>query len=283
MNDLFLRGLKMNQLTTTLGSQLQNFQKDLSEQQLQVLKSTLCKDASDVEMQLFSQICKRTGLDPFARQIYMVKRQGQVTFQTSIDGFRIIAERSGVYAGQEDVVYFDREGNKYEIWTKEEPPYAARAGVIKKGFTHPIRAIAIYHEYKPAQGDFMWKKMPSLMIGKCAEALALRKAFSNDLSGIYTNDEMAQASNLDKKDPVVVNVDHNESVHGNIVKKIATLVGNPPNQNRLDYLRHMYKFVSRDDVFKWDAYKVDSVWGDLKDLTCELIDKMIETQISFKD
>ncbi len=160
--------------------------------QVSLIKNTIAKDATDNELQLFLHQCKRTGLDPLTRQIYFMKRGGKVTIQTSIDGFRVIAERSGDYAGQDEPVFedvLDSEGKKKDK--------KCRVTVYRfRGDTRYPAAVGVayWSEYCPQQGqDFMWKKMPHTMLAKVAEALALRKAYPQDLSGLYTNDEMNQA------------------------------------------------------------------------------------------
>lgn len=165
-------------------------------QEIQTIKTTLCKGISDQELMLFGRVCKRTGLDPFARQIYAITRSGRMTIQTSIDGFRVIAQRSGSYNGQEGPFWCGDDGVWRDVWLSKKAPCAAKVGVYRKGAQYPITGIALWEEY--AQGfkgslSAMWSKMPTVMLAKCAEAIALRKAFPQDLSGIYTSDEMDQA------------------------------------------------------------------------------------------
>lgn len=145
----------------------------------------------------FMQVAKRAQLDPTLRQIYAVyrwdKRQGKevMSIQTGIDGLRAAAERTGQYAGSDDAVHeYDENNNlmKSTITVYKLNPH-----------THermPVSASARFAEYLPSE-DFMWKKMPHVMLDKVAEALALRKAFPI-LSGIYTDDEMQQADALPK-------------------------------------------------------------------------------------
>lgn len=157
--------------------------------QLNLIKRTFAAGATTDEFALFVGVAKRAGLDPFTRQIHMVKRGGQMSIQCGIDGYRAIAERSGTLAGIEDAVY-DSEENLQ--------PKKASVTVYRmlEGIRVSFTASARWSEYFPGEKlGFMWKKMPYLMLGKCAESLALRKAFPNDLSGLYTNEEMAQAGN----------------------------------------------------------------------------------------
>ena len=165
-------------------------QSHFSREQIDLIKTTIAKGASDQELALFLAQCERTGLDPFSRQIYWISRGGRGSTQVSIDGFRVIAERSGEMDGQE-VAWCDETGAWADVWLKTTPPAAARVLVYRKGCSHPFPAIAKFAEYNA--GGPMWTKMPANQIAKCAEALALRKAFPHQLSGLYTPDEMAQA------------------------------------------------------------------------------------------
>lgn len=169
-------------------------------EQFNVIKTSIMPTgSSDAETMLFATQCKRTGLDPFSRQIYATKIAGKLSVQATIDGFRLIAERSQKYQGQTIPLYLKADGVTWvEVWLDKEYPRACKVGVLKEGFKEPLYAIAKWDSYVQQTSSgvgFMWKKMPEVMLAKVAEALALRKAFPNDLSGIYSQEEMEQADN----------------------------------------------------------------------------------------
>jgi phage recombination protein Bet len=181
---------------------------EYSKDKLELLTNTVCKGATHDELQLFLHVCKRTGLDPFMKQIYSISRQGQRTIQTSIDGLRLIAERTGKYSPGKEVTYNYGEDKKL----------ISSTAFVKKmtpdGTWHEISCTAFYSEYVQSFADKktgryepgkFWKQMPHVMLAKCAEAGALRKAFPAEMSGLYGDDEMMQAEK--SKDQALENIE----------------------------------------------------------------------------
>ncbi len=211
-----------------------------TDEQIDLVKKTVAKDATDDELKLFLYTAKRTGLDPLTRQIHFVKRKSynkltrsyteNMTIQTGIDGYRAIAERTGELAGIDDAIF---DGDS----PTDAHPIKATVNVYRmvQGQRVAFTASARWDEYaaldKEGNPSFMWKKMPYLMLAKCAESLALRKAFPNDLTGLYTNEEMAQADTKTEggattlpKPPQTFNVGQDKPLKSGI--KIETEVNN---------------------------------------------------------
>src|SRR5207244_142894 len=115
--------------------------------ELRVLKETLNPDLTDAELRLFALVAKRSGLDPFARQIYAVKRPTRsgerVTFQTSQEGYLSIAERTGEYDGCDEPTYGPLRAG-HPLW--------ATVRVYRKGMTRGVAATAYWDEYHPGDG-----------------------------------------------------------------------------------------------------------------------------------
>jgi phage recombination protein Bet len=167
--------------------------RQFSLEQVDLLKRTIAKGTTDDEFSLFLHVCNRTGLDPFLKQIHCVKRwsakdQREVmAIQTGIDGYRLTAQRTLEYAGNDDAVFDgDEQGH----------PLKATVTVwrLVNGARQSFTASARWSEYVQKKKDGglvdMWARMPYGMLAKCAESLALRKAFPAELSGLNTDEEM---------------------------------------------------------------------------------------------
>jgi phage recombination protein Bet len=177
---------------------------EYSTEQIKLLAETVAKGCDQNELAFFLQVAKLKRLDPFTGQIHVVKRwdsslgKEKISIQTGVDGYRAIASRTGDLAGIDDPEY-DSEVEEHPNWSKITV-YRYGRGDEKV----PYRATARWGEYVQTYKDKqtgelkpnpMWKRMPYLMLGKVAESLALRKAFPDELSGMYTNEEMGQADN----------------------------------------------------------------------------------------
>lgn len=160
--------------------------REISKSDVDLITRTVAKDCSADELALFLWVAKKHKLDPMTRQLHAVKRGGVMCIQIGIDGYRSMAARYPDYGGIDEP--------EYEfVGSDKKVPTMARIRVWKKGFEHPTVGIAYMDEYRPSGPmAFMWEKMPKLMLAKCAEALALRKAYP-DLADIYTDEEMHQA------------------------------------------------------------------------------------------
>jgi phage recombination protein Bet len=162
---------------------------------------TVIMDAPQDVILTFLTHVQRTQLSPLARHIYCLERGGRWQTQLSIDGFRLIAIRTGDYAGQTPVQWADADHRWYDVWLDEHrPPAAARVGVFRRGFETPMTVVATFFGYAPRDrtGAYrltgtQWHYNGALMIAKCAEMLALRKTFPDVYAGLYGDAEMDQA------------------------------------------------------------------------------------------
>ena len=154
-------------------------------EQMDLIKKTIAPDATDAELKLFIYDNTRRGVNPLDKMIHFTKRAGKYTPITSIDFMRTRAAETGEYAGSDDATFGGGT-----------PPEWAKVTVYRfvQGQRCPFTATARWSEYFPGDSQgHMWRKMPHTMLAKCAEALALRKGFPQQISGLYTHEEMAQA------------------------------------------------------------------------------------------
>jgi phage recombination protein Bet len=252
---------------------------------LALIRKTVCADLDPLEFDFFIAVARARGLDPVLRQIHAVKRQGKMAIQVGIDGFRLIAGRTGEYAGCDETEY-EYEGTQLK---------RCKLTIYRmvKGIRCAFTATARWSEYVPEGNQaFMWKKMPETMLGKVCEALALRKAFPADLSALYLDEEMHQADagpqvafppppkDVTPQPSAIkfpdaehermvkafakLNVTKNELLHYFDVERLQDLT-----PEMVDFLRKMYDQIKSGQTTKQAAFTriEDPEWGDESDDT----------------
>jgi len=173
---------------------------EVTDDQMALIRDTIAKGATDEQLRLFLYDNSRRGVHPLDKMIHFTLRSGRYTPITSIDFMRSRAAATGSYAGNDDAVFLARPDGK--------TPNSATVTVYRLvgGHRCPFSATARWSEYYPDGAARMWNKMPHTMIAKCAEALALRKGFPQELSGLYAREEMDQAGDPDNGTAVTLDV-----------------------------------------------------------------------------
>jgi len=201
--------------------------RDYTPSQLALVRRTVAKDCDNTEFDLFIEIAKRVGLDPFRRQIYaIVTNKGnadkrQMVTVTGIDGYRAVAARNSDYRP-------DEQEPEYTYDEALKNPDTNPLGLVKAVVTafkgdKPVRGVAYWEEFAPLKEEWKydpeqgkktpsgvfkidatsnWRKMGRIMLAKCAEAQALRKGWPEDLSGVYVTEEMHQAIDVTPSEAV---------------------------------------------------------------------------------
>ncbi len=165
-----------------------------------MLLAQVAPKANEQEKALFLYTAQKKGLDPFDKQIYLVPRwdsnkNGYThSVQVSIDGLRLMAQRSGKYAGQTPYQWCGVDGKWVDVWLADELPIAARVGILRHDFKQPLYSVALYKSYvqtkKDGKPNTFWERYGPHMLAKCAEALSIRRGFPEETSGFYIPEEM---------------------------------------------------------------------------------------------
>lgn len=136
---------------------------------------------SDADLALFGEVCARTELDPFLRQIYLIPTREGPRIHIGVDGHRLIAARAGLDS-TDGPYWCGKDGAWTDVWLEQAPPVAAKYGVRRRGSRGTIYAVALYREFKGSGPN--WDQRPAHMLALVSERHALRKAFQAEFAGV---------------------------------------------------------------------------------------------------
>ena len=184
----------MNDLVKQNTSLMQKY----NDEDMALLKNDICKGANDRELVYFLKLCETLSLNPFTKQIYSLPFSGGRVVVIGIDGLSSIAHRTKQYVGCDPATFeFEKPSDK--------TPISASVTVYRlvNGLRCPFTMKVYMDEYKPKYKNQMWEKFPKRMLEKCAHALALRNAFNQEMSGLYTREEMDQAKEQSDQSQII--------------------------------------------------------------------------------
>ena len=155
---------------------------------------------TDQEVNYFVHLCRGQGLNPFLKEIYLIKFGTQpATFVVSKEAFLKRAEANSQYDGSESgIIVLNKDGELIErkggFFLKDsEQVVGGWAKVYRKDRKYPSDVQVTFEEYagrtKDGNLNSNWANRPATMIKKVALVQALREAFPNDLNNLYTEEE----------------------------------------------------------------------------------------------
>jgi phage recombination protein Bet len=260
-------------MSNDLTPQNNNHLAGYSSEQIDLIKTQIAKGCNDLELKYFLEICKQANLNPFTKQIYAIKRNtkdgSQLTIQTSIDGYRAIAHQSGKCLSISDPI-FEYSGDRNNI------PISATITVKKIVGNHigEFTSTAYWSDYYGDGKSYMANSKPRIMLGKCAESLALRKAFPSELSGLYTQEEMIIA------DREEIQIEKDKIVDVKITER----------ENNRDEFDSMIDFINKTTKEAWPKLNENqrkSLFADtlkisgIKELSKKSFDELTKVHIDF--
>jgi phage recombination protein Bet len=215
-----------------------------SDEQIRIITDMYAKDATPAELEIFMHIARSRGLDPIQRQLVFIKRWSNkekrniCTPQTTIDGLRLLSERTGNYApGRKTEFEYDAEGRLF----------SATAFVMKhvRGTWFEVPGTTLWSEFGPPNIDapeaFMWKKMSHHMLSKTSEAVAIRKAFPAESGNLYTDDEIFHGEKASTKE---MYVDTGDPEADRMIIGINTLIKALPPPMLFDIGKHIRDVIN---------------------------------------
>lgn len=161
---------------------------ELSASDLETLRATVLKGASDAQLRMYARTCRSRGLDPFAKEIHgWAGRDGAVEIVVGIDGLRTLAEGSGEYRGQDGPWYCGQDKEWTEVWLGPGKPLASKVCVKREGM-EPVCSVALLSECE--RNTPVWRTQLSTMLAIRAEAQAIRRLFPRQTTGLYAEGEL---------------------------------------------------------------------------------------------
>ena len=178
------------------------------------------------QIQVFANVCKRHGLDPFSKEIYLLRYSGKYAPIISINGLRNLTCEN--CAGVDDAKFDLLPDGSYKTAAQFQDgqlPKSCTVTVWKmvSGLRVPFHHTVLYREF--AANTPKWIEMPLQMITKVAESHARRKGWS--ISGLHIEEEVPAiadqtvsiAAPAQTPIKVVFNKEHN--LWGSAVEKAA--------------------------------------------------------------
>ena len=199
---------------------------ELNEKDLAAIRAEFCKGFTQEQFDVAMTFCRVRNLLPGKHVLFQLRRAKEwdelvgakvevtkIVFITTIDASRLIAQRTGQYGGPdpEQYIYLDENGApnivseiplpKLPLVPGQTPlprePWAVKTTVYRKDFDHPVSSIARFDAYastyKSANGPVLtetWTKRGPEQLAKCSEMLSLRRAFPEELGGLYLDLEL---------------------------------------------------------------------------------------------